>query len=170
MKKLNYKNYNINEDTPPYNVEKKPIPLNFEISKEKQTIETKEGKVTAYPGDAIMTGTQGEKWPIEKENFENTYTVLPESNTAIKNKITVKAKQFNEPFSIEIKRNENPQTLTGKPGDWLVEYGPNDFGIVEEKIFKETYNITQSEKLQKIKEKLQTAIKEIKELEKEIEK
>jgi len=44
---------------------KKPIPLEFRYAETDETIETKEGSVAAKAGDAIMTGTEGEQWPIQ---------------------------------------------------------------------------------------------------------
>jgi hypothetical protein len=59
-------------------VRKKPIvvhavQLNFP---EGFKVTTKEGVLTGKPGDYLMIGVQGEKYPIDKEIFEQTYDVL----------------------------------------------------------------------------------------------
>jgi hypothetical protein len=36
-------------------------------------IKTFEGTMSARPGDWIITGVDGEKWPVKKEIFEKTY-------------------------------------------------------------------------------------------------
>ena len=117
---------------------KKPIPLGFEVAQTERTIQTKEGPVTARKGDYIMTGTKGENWPIPKEKFQATYDIQPGGNTAAKKKITVYAVEMRKPF--EVKVSWSPDTLKGKPGDFLVQYGPGDYGVVDKDIFRETYN------------------------------
>ena len=49
------------------------------------------------------------------------------------------ALQIDRAFTVNASWSEKP--LVGKPGDWLVQYGKGDFGIVDRQIFKETYDI-----------------------------
>lgn len=57
-------------------VRKKNIILDaYQASKEIK-IETLEGTMTAQPGDWIIEGTEGERWPVRKDIFEKTYDVL----------------------------------------------------------------------------------------------
>ena len=70
---------------------KKPIPLEFRYAETDETIQTKEGPVQAKAGDAIMTGTEGENWPIPAEKFSQTYDDLGDG-TASKKNIPVFAK------------------------------------------------------------------------------
>lgn len=54
---------------------KKPIAVRA-IQAEKDTIiETLEGPLTAKKGDWIITGVEGEQWPVKKEIFEKTYSI-----------------------------------------------------------------------------------------------
>lgn len=115
---------------------KKPIPLSFEHATHDQQVQTLENKVSCVAGDVIMTGTEGERWPIKKEVFESTYDVLSEG-LASKKKIIVFALQIHEVF--QAKLAWAPDFLTGQPGDYLVQYGENDFGIVNQEIFLKTY-------------------------------
>mgnify|MGYP000361602731 CR=1 FL=1 len=39
-------------------------------------IQTLEGVMHANAGDWIITGTDGEKWPVKKEIFEKTYRII----------------------------------------------------------------------------------------------
>ena len=47
------------------------IPEGFEVT-------TMEGELHGNCGDYLMVGVRGEKYPIAKEVFEETYDILPE--------------------------------------------------------------------------------------------
>lgn len=119
---------------------KKAIPLRFRIAHEPEVVQTKEGPVSANAGDYIMTGTEGENWPIPSSQFN--YDILTQDGdigTASKKKIIVYAKEMSESF--EVKVSWSPSTLKGNSGDYLVQYGPGDYGIVNKDIFQKTYEI-----------------------------
>ena len=117
---------------------KKPIPLKFNYAKKDQTINTKEGPVDAKKGDAIMTGTEGENWPIPADKFKKTYDDLGDG-TASKKNIPVHAKQMDNKFQVKVSWSKD--LLQGNPGDYLVQYGPGDYGVVGQEIFKKTYQM-----------------------------
>ena len=129
-------NPELSEDPEAFKTAKKPIPLGFRFAETDETIETKEGPVTATAGDAIMTGTEGEQWPIPREKFEQTYDVLDDS-TASKKNIPVYAKEMAEQFQVKVSWSSD--LLQGEPGDFLVQYGPGDYGVVGREIFRKTY-------------------------------
>lgn len=65
---------------PILNVRKKPIivqaaQLNFEDGFQVTTLE---GVMYGKPGDYLMFGIHGEKYPCDKEIFENSYDVIGE--------------------------------------------------------------------------------------------
>ena len=146
--------YDLATDPASFKTSKKPIDIKFEIADKDQIIKTKEadplkpgsGEVLARRGDAIMTGTKGERWPIARETFIDTYkpvrgpSQIPGGpitpGIARKKNIPVTAKEMPEAFEVKASWGD----LSGKPGDFLVQYGPDDFGIVSRDIFKETYN------------------------------
>lgn len=128
----------LTKDKQAMTVYKKPIVLRFEYAKEDQVVETKEGAVQCKQDDAILTGTQGERWPISRAKFEQTYDIVGEGQCA-KKKIDVLARQMEGPFTVNVSWSKDP--LTGKGGDWLLQYNPGDFGIVSQQIFNETYEI-----------------------------
>ena len=115
---------------------KKPIPLQFRYAEVDETIETKEGPVAAKAGDAIMTGTEGEQWPIPAEKFTQTYDDLGDGTAAKKN-IPVFAKEMSEPFQVKVSWSD--ALLQGEAGDYLVQYGHGDYGVVGREIFGKTY-------------------------------
>ena len=116
---------------------KKPIPLEFRYAEADETIDTKEGPVGAKAGDAIMTGTEGEQWPIPAEKFAQTYDDLGDG-TASKKNIPVFAKEMSAPFQVKVSWSDD--LLQGEPGDYLVQYGPGDNGVVVRDILGKTYD------------------------------
>jgi len=117
---------------------KKPIPLQFRYAKGDGWIKTKEGEVRMKAGDAIMTGTEGENWPIPAEKFAETYDDLGDGTAAKKN-IPVFAKEMDQPFQVKVSWSND--LLQGEPGDYLVQYGPGDYGVVGREIFAKTYKM-----------------------------
>ncbi|MDG1571169.1 hypothetical protein OZ410_02500 [Robiginitalea sp. M366] len=59
---------------------KKPIPLRCVQVGEAFTVETMEGTLSGKPGDWLMVGIHGEMYPIDREIFEKTYTLVPEDS------------------------------------------------------------------------------------------
>lgn len=55
---------------------KKPIPVTARQVDKKTIVETIEGPLTAQSGDWIITGVDGEEWPVKKEIFNKTYEVI----------------------------------------------------------------------------------------------
>ena len=89
-------------------------------------------------GDFIMTGTEGENWPIKSKIFKNTYSLLNQ-NYAYKKKIIVNAIKMSVPFKVKVSWCDD--ILNGKKDDFLIEYSKGDYGIVDQSIFKKTYKI-----------------------------
>jgi len=129
-------NPDLSQEPDAFETAKKPIPLNFRYAEDGETIETKEGPVNANAGDAVMTGTEGEQWPIPRESFEQTYDIL-EPGVAAKKDIPVFAKEMQEPFQVKVSWSDS--LLQGEPGDFLVQYGVGDYGVVGREIFRKTY-------------------------------
>ena len=123
-------------DPDAFETAKRPIPLGFRITQEDEVIQTKEGPVRASVGDAIMTGTEGENWPIPGDKFEQTYDII-EPGTAAKKDIPVFAKEMPEEFKVKVSWSDD--LLRGESGDFLVQYGVGDYGVVGREIFRKTY-------------------------------
>ena len=126
----------LSQDPDGFETAKLPIPLEFEYSKRDGVIRTKEGEVSFKAGDAIMTGTEGEEWPIPAEKFAETYDDLGDGTAAKKN-IPVFAKEMTEPFQVKVSWSDD--LLQGEAGDYLVQYGVGDYGVVGREIFGKTY-------------------------------
>ncbi len=123
-------------------VTKRPVPLAVTFADRARTIPTREGDVRCTAGDAIVTGVGGERWPIPKQKFEQTYEPLPPTCMGRpghyrKRPLKVWALQMDVPFFVEVSWGGG--RLEGKPGDWLLQYGPKDYGVVSADVFAATY-------------------------------
>jgi hypothetical protein len=108
------------------------------------TRETPKGDlgVRFQKGDAVVTASSGESWPIARDTFESTYSAIPggrmgQDGKFFKKALPVLGVQMHEPFSVTASWGN----LEGKSGDWLIQYDEDgrDFGIVGETIFERTY-------------------------------
>ena len=89
-------------------------------------------------GSAIMNNGKGKLWAIPPDDFKRTYTIDPGGKTATPVPQRRYAVQMREPFSVKPSWSDVP--LHGKAGDFLVQYGPGDYGAVDADEFKKTYN------------------------------
>lgn len=118
---------------------KKPIPVKFQYILEPITVETLEGPVQAGPGQVLLTGPHDDKYPISKETFFAAYNVDDLLGVAYKKKIIVEAEQVFEP--VEFTVSWSTCRLRGKPGDYVITGQDGSKWIVEENVFKDTYEI-----------------------------
>jgi len=121
---------------------KKPVPISATFAESAGICSTLEGDVSYQAGDAILTGTKGEQWPINREKFLSTYEPFEETEPNspglyTKKKIPVMALELDQPHQVKVGWQSEP--IKGKEGDWLVQYGEGDYGIVQRSIFAETY-------------------------------
>ena len=124
-------------------VRKRPVAMNVVFASADGTTATREGVVQHAAGDAILTGVEGETWPIHRPVFLATYEAIAptqpgEPGRYVKRPIEVLALELRAPASVAVGWQRDP--LVGKPGDWLMQYGPNEHGIVACSIFAATYD------------------------------
>jgi hypothetical protein len=108
------------------------------------SVHTSEGIVHAAPGDAIITGTAGEHWRVSRARFADKYrpvppTVAGEPGRYVSLPNRILAVPMTEAFHVMLA--DGISRLTGRPGEWLVDYGDGSLGIVSEAIFSTTYEI-----------------------------
>ncbi len=118
---------------------KKAIRHTFRIAAFEEVVRTKEGLVTAGPGDAVLTGVQGELWPIRWTTFEATYDYDLASMTCAKQPLIVEAYRMDEPFEVRVGEANEP--IRGVAGDYRLASHQSDFGIVSKDIFELTYAV-----------------------------
>jgi hypothetical protein len=93
-------------------------------------------------GDALVTGSTGDRWCVSRARFDARYQPLPGvaagAAGAYRNRTAVVlARQMHEPFSIA--RSAGGDRLHGGAGDWVVQYAPGDHGVVERTRFARVY-------------------------------
>jgi hypothetical protein len=118
------------------------IPLQVAFATHDGEIDTLEGMVRYQTGDAIITGTRGEQWPVRRVEFLARYIpqapTLPGQNGVYgKHPRQVWALLLDAPIAIELSGARG--ILRGKQGDLLVEYAPGDQAIVNGAVFSSTY-------------------------------
>lgn len=101
-----------------------------------------EGPNRYQPGDAIITGSTGSRWSVARARFEAKYQAVPPLTNGADGAyaarpVPVWARQFDQPFTAE--RSAGGDRLTGNAGDWLLQYGPGDFGIAADERFSRIY-------------------------------
>lgn len=107
-------------------------------------IQTREGVVQVRPGDAIVTGTAGERWRVSRSHFSEKYravppTVVGQDGRYVSLTNSIMAVPMTGAF--EVLLADGVSRLRGQPGDWLVDYGDGSLGIVAQPIFATTYEI-----------------------------
>ena len=93
-------------------------------------------------GDALVTGSTGDRWCVSRARFEARYEPLPGvaagAGGAYRSRpLIVLARQMHEPFSIA--RRAGGDCLHGVAGDWVMQYAPGDYGVVERTRFARVY-------------------------------
>ena len=108
---------------------------------------TLEGPVRHAAGDAILTGSAGEQWPIPRAIFEATYApVAPlrsgEDGAYIKKAIPVEARQADRAEVVTL--GDGRGQIHAQPGDWIVTAPDGRQWVVAEAIFRTTYRAADS--------------------------
>ena len=108
------------------------------------TVQTSEGLVHAAPGDAIITGTEGEHWRVSHARFADRYrpvppTVAGQAGRYVSLPNRIMAVPMTEAF--EVLLADGVSRLSGRGGEWLVDYGDGSLGIISQAIFVATYDI-----------------------------
>lgn len=92
--------------------------------------------------DALVTGSTGDRWCVSRDRFDAKYR--PDGGQphgvagAYRNvPVPVWAKQIHHAFRIA--RSPGGDTLSGEPGDWALQYGPDDCGLVARARFAAVY-------------------------------
>ncbi len=92
-------------------------------------------------GDALITGSTGDCWSVSRDRFEARYVpegvVMGEPGPYRNRPVPVLARQMHEAFTVA--RSAGGDVLAGNAGDWLLQYAPGDFGVVDRTRFERVY-------------------------------
>jgi hypothetical protein len=123
---------------------RKAVVLAVEFAACEGTLQTLEGPVAFQARDALMTGTQQERWPVPAAKFDRLYEPAmpgqdPRTNGTFKRRpALVYGKQIPVAFSVSTSDISNT-TLFGNANDWLIQNESSELGVVANKIFLELY-------------------------------
>ncbi|RLJ65284.1 PGDYG domain-containing protein [Sulfurisoma sediminicola] len=103
---------------------------------------SREGPNRYLAGDALITGSTGDRWSVSRGRFDEKYQAVPPLGHGDVGRyqarpIPVLARQMPEPFTIA--RRAGGDLLRGQANDWLLQYAPGDYGIVENARFERVY-------------------------------
>lgn len=133
----------------PIQVYKLPVPVIANQMLEDRIIDTREGPVQGHDGDWLLTGVEGEQWPLPIERFEATYerstNVTHAPNVYIKRMQIVQAQTLPGPAKVMTSWGAE---LDGKAGDWLITAGPEDHWVIQDSIFQQTYTLADEAAIQ----------------------
>jgi len=121
---------------------KRPLCVQVEFARADGVLDTLEGPVRYRAGDALLTGSANERWPVQRATFDARYVAADaamragEDGLYRKIALTVLALQIDQAFTVRL---PDGQRLHGQRGDWLVEYAPGDQAVVADAIFQATY-------------------------------
>jgi hypothetical protein len=95
-------------------------------------------------GDALVTGSTGDRWSVSRARFDAKYRPdggqRPGEAGPYRNlPQPVLAKRMPVPFRIA--RSAGGDLLTGEAGDWLLQYAPGDYGVVDRARFERVYQL-----------------------------
>lgn len=103
---------------------------------------SREGPNRYQAGDALIAGSTGDRWSVSRDRFDAKYLpVAPlgagEDGRYRARPLPVLAKQMAEAFTLA--RSSGGDVLQGSAQDWVLQYGPGDFGVVENARFRKVY-------------------------------
>jgi PGDYG protein len=108
------------------------------------TVRTREGVVHVRTGDAIVIDGGGDRWRVSNQSFERRYRPIPPTHSgqpgryeSLPNEVLAIA--MDGPFDVVLR--DGISQLHGNRGDWLVDYGDGNLGIVAAEVFEATYEI-----------------------------
>lgn len=137
-------NLDLGRDPKAIRARKRPQTIAAAFARADGACETLEGPVHYRAGDAIVTGTQGERWPVERQKFLAAYEPEPplaagQDGQYVSRPREVLARRIEQAGQVTVGRASD--TLRGEPGDWLVQYDDGSYGIIRSDIFASTYDV-----------------------------
>jgi hypothetical protein len=116
--------------------------LSIRFARQPEDVQTLEGTVLASIGDAVVTGSKGESWPVPRDAFFCKYIPMPgvvtgEDGQYKKRLAFVQARQLERSETIVL--SDGRGVLTGHIGDWCLTYGLGNQAFIRSDVFDESY-------------------------------
>lgn len=132
----------MNQRSKTYIACRRPIELKAQKVTEQQSVQTWEGARTAYVGDYIMFGVQGETWPVPSSQFDDLYHIIgpsddPDILRVRKRIMEMQVYQTYHALDFQV-RNENFHV---EAGYFLIRYDDSSCYPCEPSVFFETFEI-----------------------------
>ena len=129
-------------------VVKRPLPVAVRFAAADGVCATLEGPVRYLAGDALLTGVQGEQWPVGRALFLASYAPLPptragEDGSYLKHPAEALALRLTQPLAVPV--GSHGDMLHGQPGAWLLRHADGSLGVVQDPIFRATYGAAPGE-------------------------
>jgi hypothetical protein len=118
--------------------------IKAEFARREVKVRTPEGLVRAAAGDAILTGSMGERWCMPADRFAQKYVPVPptvEGRPGRYSSLPLEIIAIPMQENFEVVLRDGVSRLRGHRGDWLVDYGDGSLGVVAQRIFAATYDI-----------------------------
>lgn len=139
------KNLDLSQDADAQRVVKNET-VSVEFAAAEGELMSLEGPNRYARGDALITGSTGDRWVVSRERFDAKYLPVDAALAhgepgAYQNRpAVVLAKQMNEAFSLARSVNGG-DVLRGAAGDWIMQYAPGDYGVVQAARFAKVYRL-----------------------------
>ncbi len=122
--------------------------VDVEFARADGVLQSREGPNRYRAGDALVTAAGGDRWSVSRERFDAKYLPEPPAENGrdgrYRNRpLPVWARQIAEAFVVH--RSADGDLLHGKAGDWLLQYAPGDYGVVDARRFARVYRRTAGE-------------------------
>lgn len=116
--------------------------VDVEFARADGVLESLEGPNAYRAGDALVRAQTGERWVVSRDRFIPKYQAIEPlsfgDDGAYRNIPTpVWGRQMNVSFTIA--RSAGGDVLRGEAGDWVLQYAPGDYGVVQQARFARVY-------------------------------
>lgn len=118
------------------------VPVQVRFAAESGLAQTLEGPVAYDRGDALLTGVQGECWPVRRHDFDASYEAIVPTRQGSdgwyrKHPQRVQAQQLTQPTRVAL--HDGQGQLQAAAGDWLLSDARGRQWVVADAIFLKTY-------------------------------
>lgn len=106
------------------------------------SVATLDGDVRMQAGDAVVTGLDGEQWPVARARFQASYAPvapLAVGQDGLYDSLPLPVLALPLEQACEVLLPDGVSRLQGGPGDWLVDYGDGSLGVVASGLFARIY-------------------------------